>query len=278
MDSRSGPSQASLRAMESAEALRAGVAGTRFEQVDWVAETGSTNRDLLDELAAGTPGARRPAVLVTDHQTAGRGTKGRSWFDPPGGSLLISVRLFPTVAPNRLHLYVMALSLAAARACRLVAGVAVGLKWPNDLFVGDRKLAGVLTESSVRGGRVDALVIGMGLNVNWPDEVPVELGELAVALNQLAGRTVDRVALAIALVTGFDAELAMLEGPDGEQAVLAAYRAASATVGRTVRLELPDGPVVGRALDVDDDGHIVVELDGQRRTFAAVDVTHLRLQ
>ncbi|MEZ5236771.1 MAG: hypothetical protein R2749_29380 [Acidimicrobiales bacterium] len=112
--------------------------------------------------------------------------------------------------------------------------------------MGDRKLAGVLTESSVRGGRVDALVIGMGLNVNWPDEVPVELGELAVALNQLAGRTVDRVALAIALVTGFDAELAMLEGPGGEQAVLAAYRAASATVGRTVRLELPDGPVVGQ--------------------------------
>ncbi|MEZ5266680.1 MAG: hypothetical protein R2755_33910 [Acidimicrobiales bacterium] len=155
--------------------------------------------------------------------------------------------------------------------------MAVGLKWPNDLFVGDRKLAGVLTESSVHGGRVDA-GHRHGPQRQLARRGAGGAGELAVALNQLAGRTVDRVALAIALVTGFDAELAMLEGPGGEQAVLAAYRAASATVGRTVRLELPDGPVVGRALDVDDDGHIVVELDGQRRTFAAVDVTHLRLQ
>lgn len=277
MDSRSATPQARSSVAECAAALRRGLQKTRFVQADWVAETGSTNRDLLDEPADGAAGARRPAVLVTDHQTAGRGTKGRSWFDPPGGSLLISVRLFPTLPPNRLHLFVMALSLAAARACREVAGVEVGLKWPNDLFVADRKLAGVLTESSVRGGRVDALVIGMGMNVNWPDEIPVELEELAIALNQVAGRPVDRVALAVALVVAFDEELTGLERPGGEAAVLARYREHSATLGRTVRLELPDGAVVGRVVDIDDDGHIVVELDGERRTYAAVDVTHLRL-
>ena len=76
----------------------------------------------------------------------------------------------------------------------------VGLKWPNDLFAGDRKLAGVLAESSVRGGAVDALVIGIGMNVNWPAELPEDLGELAVALNHLAGHDVDRVALAASLV------------------------------------------------------------------------------
>jgi BirA family biotin operon repressor/biotin-[acetyl-CoA-carboxylase] ligase len=285
MDSRSGTPQARPAAGAAAEAaaarLRAGVAGTCFEVVDWVAETGSTNRDLMvgateaDPADPAAPG-RRPAVLVTDHQNAGRGTKGRSWFDPPGGSLLLSVRLFPQVAPSRLHLFIMALSVAAADACRAVAGVEVGLKWPNDLFVDDRKLAGVLAESSLRGGRVDALVIGIGMNVNWPVEIPEELGELAVALNHVADHDLDRVELAVALVRGLDRELAGLAAPGGEAVLLRRYRERSATIGRRVRVELPAGPLVGRAVGVDDDGLLVVDVDGVTRTFAAADVTHLR--
>lgn len=281
MDSRSGTPQARPTVEELAARLRTGVAGTRFTQAGWVLETGSTNRDLMEEATAPDaapdgPG-RRPAVLVTDHQTAGRGTKGRSWFDPPGGSLLLSVRLFPTLAPSKLHLLTMALSVAAAEACGAVAGVEVGLKWPNDLFVDDRKLAGVLAESSVRAGRVDAVVIGIGLNVNWPAETPADLGEIAVALNQVAGHDIDRAALAIALVVNFDRELAELEGPAGEGTVLGRYRHRSATLGRTVRVELPDGPLVGEAVDLTDDGLLVVRIDGEDRSFAAADVTHLRL-
>jgi len=285
MDSRSGTPQArpaaDAAARTAADRLRAGVAGTCFVVADWVAETGSTNRDLMARAAAADPAdptaeGRRPAVLVTDHQTAGRGTKGRSWFDPPGGSLLLSVRLFPEVAPSKLHLFIMALSVAAADACSVVAGVTVGLKWPNDLFVGDRKLAGVLAESSLRGGRVDALVIGIGMNVNWPAEIPEDLGELAVALNHVAGHDLDRVELAVALVRGLDRELTGLAGPGGEADLLRRYRERSATIGRRVRVELPDGPLVGLAVGVDDDGLLVVDADGERRTFAAADVTHLR--
>ncbi len=279
MDSRSGTPQARPTVTDAAAALRAGVAPTRFGQVGWVAETGSTNRDLLDELRAATDPAVPDAVLVTDHQTAGRGTKGRTWFDPPGGSLLLSVRVRPQVSPSRLHLFTMALSLAAADACRRVAGVDVGLKWPNDLFVGERKLAGVLAESSVRGGQVAALVIGIGMNVNWPDAVPAELEEVAVALNQVAGRAIDRVELAIALVTELDRRIRGLDAEGGDVELLAHYRAASATVGRRVRLELGERTLFGEAVDVTDDGHLVVMVDGSRdpQVFAAADVTHLRL-
>ena len=277
MDSRSEPSQARPTALELAETLRKGVAHTRFEAVDWVTETGSTNRDLLQAATDELHPDRRPAVLVTDHQTAGRGTKGRSWFDPPGGSLLLSVRLFPDVGLSELHLLTMALSVAAAEACQQVAGVAVGLKWPNDLFVEDRKLAGVLAETSIRAGVLDVLVIGIGLNVNWPAaEVPADLGERAVALNELAGVDVDRAALAVALIVNLDAQLDRLAGPGGPRALRDAYRQRSATLGRTVRLELPGGARVGEVLDFTTDGHLVVNIDGERHTYAAVDVTHLR--
>ncbi len=302
------PPAAPVPPAERSATLRAALLGTRFAQVDWVAETGSTNRDLLDELRSKPESG--PAVLITDHQTAGRGTKGRSWFDPPGGSLLMSVRLFPELAPSQLHLFTMALSVAAAGACAEVAGVTVGLKWPNDLFVAERKLAGVLAESSVRGGRVEALVIGIGMNVNWPDGVPEELQDVAVALNQVAsgaGRAggtggvrgvdgaggaggvgggggiggasaeVDRVALALALVQGLEAQLLLLEGAEGPLELLNRYRAYSATLGRRVRVELPDGPLLGTAVDIAGDGQLIVDIDGQQRHFAAADITHLRL-
>ncbi len=284
MDSRSGTPQArpsadnhSVRAIQ----LRTAVAATRFQAVDWVAETGSTNRDLIEQAIADrddpSAAGRQPAVLVTDHQTAGRGTKGRSWFDPPGGSLLLSVRLFPPVQPALLHLFTTALSVAAADACAAVAGVEVGLKWPNDLIVGERKLAGVLAESSVRGASVDALVIGIGMNVNWPSPLPEELGEVAVALNQLAGGDVDRVELAAALVVGFEGELSALAENGGGALLLERYRRQSATLGRRVRVELPGGPLLGEAVDVTEEGLLVVLVAGVHHQFAAADVTHLRM-
>jgi BirA family biotin operon repressor/biotin-[acetyl-CoA-carboxylase] ligase len=129
---------------------------------------------------------------------------------------------------------------------------------------------------------VDALVIGIGMNVNWPDDVPAELRESAVALNSLAGRTVDRAALAGSLIVGFEREVAALEQGRDRDDLLDRYRRASATLGRRVRLELADGPVTGLAVDITADGHLDVQLDAngdrpaRRQTFAAADVTHLR--
>src|SRR5258706_867892 len=122
--------------------------------VEVLSETDSTNRQLLARARGGTP---EGAVLVADQQTAGRGRLDRSWDALPGSSLLVSVLLRPGSVPSRAHLFTIAAGLAAADACADVADCRPALKWPNDLIVDDRQLAGILTDSIVRDGRLDAL-------------------------------------------------------------------------------------------------------------------------
>ena len=250
------------------ERARQALAGTRFE-VEWVAETGSTNEDLL---AAAREGAPEGRVLVADHQSAGRGRMGRSWSAPPGASLLLSILFRPRLPLHQAHGVTAAVGLAAAYACDAVAGFRPGLKWPNDLVVGARKLAGILAESQVTGDRLDALVVGVGLNVNWPDDLPAELADIAVAANHVAGHEVDRENLLFALLRDLDRRYEDLHAPGGVGRLRAAERAASATLGQRVRVELPGETFEGTATDITDAGHLVV--DG--REISTADVVHLR--
>ena len=112
------------------------------------ADLDSTNRQAADLARAGAP---EGVVVVADHQTAGRGRLGRVWDAPPGSSLLMTVLLRPALDAARLHLVTMAVALAAADACAEVAGFVPELKWPNDLVVQDRKLAGILAEAGFEG-------------------------------------------------------------------------------------------------------------------------------
>jgi BirA family biotin operon repressor/biotin-[acetyl-CoA-carboxylase] ligase len=246
------------------------LAGTRFARLDWVEETGSTNADLLVRASGGEA---EGAVLVAEHQTAGRGTRGRTWVDTPGAQLMVSVLLRPALPAARLGRLTMAWAVAAAEACDAVAGTPVRLKWPNDVFdpAGERKVAGVLAESQLgAGGQVDAVVIGMGMNCNGG--VPPGLAVPGVSLAELTGAPVDRELLLVELLRRFDGLYARADDP----AVLDRYRHRSATIGRRVRVERPEGPVVGVARDVTDEGHLVVDIDGRAVTFAAADVVHLR--
>lgn len=258
------------------------LAGARFERVVWVAETGSTNADLLARARSGAPDGE---VLVADHQTAGRGRLGRTWEAPPGASLLVSILVRPTLPVGQAHLLTVALGMAAVAGLEQVAGVVAALKWPNDVVapdsqVGagplDRKLGGILAESVVSEGRLDAVVIGMGLNVRWPEVLPPELAQLAVAANHLSGVPVERAALLATVLLAFERELEDLEADDGPAQLRVRYRARCRTIGREVRVELPDGSFTGLAEDVADDGHLVVATDDGRREVAAGDVVHLR--
>ena len=165
---------------------------TRTWTISRFAELDSTNRYLLDEARAGAP---EGAVVVADHQTSGRGRLDRSWEAPPGSSLLVSVLLRPALGPGHAHVVVMAAALALADAVGAVAGFTAELKWPNDLVVGDRKLAGLLAEREPgAGGSLAAVIVGAGVNVQWTT-FPPELADLATACNLEAGRAVDRDAL-----------------------------------------------------------------------------------
>ena len=283
-----------------AQRASAALAGTRFTDVRWVEATGSTNADTL---ALARDGAPEGIVVVADHQSAGRGRRDRHWVAPPRGSLLVSVLLRPpagVAGPVS-----MAAAVAMADAVAAVAGVAVGLKWPNDLVVstadGERKLAGLLAEADwPAGSTISAghrppaphdravVVVGIGLNVSWPvmaddpadgdaaiEPALAEVAGIATALNWL-GAEVDRVDLLVAFLRGLEARYAALVA-DGPAPLLAAWRERSATLGRRVRVDLGADDVEGMAVDVTGDGHLVVEtVEGDRRTLAVGDVVHLR--
>ncbi len=254
---------------------RSVLAGTRFGDVRWVVETGSTNRDVLELARAGAPDG---IVLVADHQTAGRGRLDRTWIAPPGASLLMSVLLRPRLDPTEAPLLTVAMALAVADT---EAGrqARARLKWPNDVVVDTeppRKLAGILAESVVDSSGQLAVVVGVGINVDWPTPLPPELAEIATALN-LVGVVVDREELLTDVLRGFERRCAQLQGGRERTAVVDEARAASVTLGRRVRADL--GPELrdGKAVDLDERGNLVIEDDdGRRHVVMAGDVVHLR--
>jgi BirA family biotin operon repressor/biotin-[acetyl-CoA-carboxylase] ligase len=233
----------------------------RFGDVRWLVETDSTNQYALDLARMGETGE---LVVVADHQRAGRGRIGRTWSAPPGASLLVSVLLRPNLAAEDRHLVVMAAAVAMADAVAATTGVEAELKWPNDLLVGSRKLAGILAEASH-----DAVVVGIGVNLDWP-EIPEELAEIATACNLEGGRAATREELLDAFLTRYAAALSDLAG------TRRTYAHRLATVGRRVRVERPDTPLVGTAVGIDDAGRLLVEVDGTTHAVAAGDVIHLR--
>lgn len=234
----------------------------RFSSID------STNRYLLDEARAGAPDG---LVAVADHQRAGRGRLGRTWEAAPGSALLVSVLLRPAIAPERLGRVTMAAGLALADAVEAAAGVAAGLKWPNDLVVDDRKLAGLLAEADLGGGDVRAVVVGAGCNLAV-GAYPPELAAVATSVEGEAGRPADRDALLAGFLDALARHLADLDG------VVAAYRSRSATLGRRVQVDLGAGRMLsGTAIDVTGSGALIVRDDGDAdHTVSVGDVVHLR--
>lgn len=251
---------------------RSRLEGTRFADVRWYEEIDSTNRLLLDEALLGAP---EGVVAVADFQTAGRGRLGRTWSAPPGGALLVSVLLRPMLPVERLHLVSTAVGLAAADGVAEAAGVRPGLKWPNDLVVGDRKLAGLLAESASSGGG-QAVVVGVGVNVA-AGMLPPEVADTATTCEAEAGRPVDRGALLVAFLSALEDRYSTLLGGGGTDAIMAAYRAACVTLGRSVRVEMTGRVLEGVATDVAWNGQLLLTSPGGGRiAVTAGDVVHLR--
>ena len=240
-------------------------------EIRWLDEVGSTNTYVRDRAREG---AHEGLVVVADYQTAGRGRLDRRWESPRGANLLASVLLRPGCDGTDVHLCTGALALAAADACRQVAGVEPVLKWPNDLLVGESKLAGVLAEAEFRDGALAAVVIGIGINVAWPGPE----GAGGTCLDDLGGTAepVDRRVLLECLLGTLAARRPLLEEASGRAALADEVRRRSATLGQQVRVTLPEEQLTGLAATIDEAGHLVVETASGPRTVTAGDVVHLR--
>ncbi len=238
-------------------------------------EAASTNQVAAERARAGAPDG---LLVVADHQSAGRGRLDRTWETPPGAAVTFSLVLRPTVPATTWPWIPLLAGHTVAKALTAL-GYDAQVKWPNDVLIGDQKVAGILVE------RVDtpdgpAAVVGVGINVSTTeDELPVPTAT-SLALAAAEGAEVpDRTAVLLGVVTavreGFDAWQA---GGDAAAARLAAsYSSRCATLGQDVRVDLPaGGTLAGRAVDVDRDGRLVVETaDGTERVGAG-DVVHVR--
>ena len=247
------------------------LAGTRFSTVRFYDELGSTNTELVEDARVGAP---EGLVIVANHQTAGRGRLGRTWSAEPGTALLVSVLLRPPLPISEVPVVLTAAGLAACDAVEAVAGFRPKLKWPNDLVVDDRKLAGLLSESTP--GEVTAVVLGLGVNVS-AGAYPADLPEPATSCEEVAGRPVDRTELLVAFLTALEARYSTALVAGGRDRLMAAYRADSATLGRRVRVETPSGTLDGTAARVAWNGQLIIEDDnGGQHVVNVGDVKHLR--
>jgi BirA family biotin operon repressor/biotin-[acetyl-CoA-carboxylase] ligase len=245
---------------------------TRFTTVRIHEELPSTNTALVEEARAGAP---EGLVLVADHQTAGRGRLGRTWSAEPGTALLVSVLLRPPLPLDEIPVVLMAAGLAACDGVEAAAGFRPRLKWPNDLVLDDRKLAGLLTEAT--GGADPGVVLGLGINVA-AGAYPAELSREATSCEEVASKPVDRAEVLIAFLTALESRYGTALVPGGRAQTFEAYRKDSATLGRRVRVELTSGPPLeGQASRLADDGQLVVTDDaGQDHLVNVGDVKHLR--
>jgi BirA family biotin operon repressor/biotin-[acetyl-CoA-carboxylase] ligase len=240
-------------------------------QVRWFDQLDSTNTFLLAQARQGAPAG---LVVVADHQTAGRGRLDRRWESPPGANLLASVLLRPRCEPADLHLCTAAVALAAADACREVAGVDPALKWPNDLLVEGAKLAGVLAEAEFSGDAVAAVVVGIGVNVAWPGPP----GAGGTCLDDVGGTAepADRKILLERLLDALGPRRERLDDTAGRRVLAGELRRRCATLGQRVRVSVAGGELTGVASAIDDAGHLVLETDDGPRLVTAGDVVHLR--
>jgi BirA family transcriptional regulator, biotin operon repressor / biotin---[acetyl-CoA-carboxylase] ligase len=246
-------------------------------RLQWRDRAGSTNAELVALATADPGGWPAWSVLVTDTQTAGRGRLGRAWTAPPGTSLAISVLLRPRIPAERYGWLSLLAGTAMAISLRS-QGVEAAVKWPNDVLIGGRKVCGLLAEALPDGA---GAVLGAGLNHRLAaDELPVPT---ATSL-ALEGGPTDPDPLIAGWLEQLRRLVTALEDAGGDPIASGLHDAVTGTcetIGRRVRVSLPDGgAVVGTATGIDADGRIEIATDriGATTAIATGDVEHLRYE
>lgn len=239
-----------------------------MENIIHLASVDSTNR-YAKQLAL--EGAAHKTLVLADEQTQGRGRRGRGWVSPAGEGIFMSLILRPELPPERVPMLSLHTALAVCRAIRRVTGLEAGIKWPNDIVLGGRKVCGMLLEMDADARQVRSVVAGIGINVHQT-RFPEEIARTATSLDLACGRRLSRMELVRAFLAAFDEVEELAKANDG--LFMEAYRAASATLGRRVQVISLTETFTGTALDVTQSGSLIVlDGEGQRREVLAADVS-----
>jgi BirA family biotin operon repressor/biotin-[acetyl-CoA-carboxylase] ligase len=232
------------------------IIGRRLEVVEAI---GSTNDAVM---GAGQAGEPEGLAILADRQTSGRGRLGRSWASLPGVGIYTSILLRPSIPPMRAPLLTLMAGLAVTEAIEAIAGIEPRMKWPNDLLVEGCKLVGILTEMSTMGQRIGHVAVGIGINVHHRrDDFPEAVREAATSIAMVAGRRAERGELAAALYDALDRWYAAFQAR-GAAMILTSARSRMATLGQAVTVDPGPTEWQGRAVDLDEDGALLVQDGG----------------
>ena len=234
-------------------------------------ETASTN-DVVEKLAR--DGVQEGVVVFAESQTKGRGRLGRKWVSPAKKGLWFSVLLRPQIRPVEATQLTVAAATALARAIQQQTSLSPDIKWPNDLLLRGKKVAGILTELSAEVDRVKHIILGIGLDVNQSAaDFPADVRKIATSLKLESGRAIDRAELAAAILQELDRDYARIcEG--GFAALADEWESRCTTIGQNVTICIGDRRVRGRAEALDDDGALLVRTEhGRLERIIGGDVT-----
>jgi BirA family biotin operon repressor/biotin-[acetyl-CoA-carboxylase] ligase len=215
---------------------------------------GSTN-DAAYEIAE--KGAAEGTVVVAEKQTKGKGRIGREWISPESGGIYMSIVLRPDMETDEIPSITLVAALAIIRAIKKVCGIDAGMKWPNDILIGDKKVSGILTEIKAQPDRVDFLVLGVGVNVNTsPGDIPPE----ATSLKEASGNAVDRSELVRKILEDFERSYSRLR-KEGFKGLRDECKAMSLVIGNYVKVKEHTRAIEGLAADIDEKGALIIRTD-----------------
>ncbi|MBN1253731.1 MAG: biotin--[acetyl-CoA-carboxylase] ligase [Deltaproteobacteria bacterium] len=218
-------------------------------------------------------GAQEGAVVVAESQTKGKGRLGRRWESPVGTNIYLSIILRPQIPPNKAPLITLMVAVACVHAIEEVAGLVPAIKWPNDLLLGERKLGGILTEADMEMDRINHVVVGIGINCNMTHtSFPLSIRDTATSLQEVLGREVSRITLIQAILRHLEQWYKkLLQGRIDE--IKRRWGELSLIRGKKVTIAFMGTMVKGTALDIDDDGALLLqEGEGTVKRIVAGDV------